>query len=352
MKEAVVSSVTTVAIHDVPIPTPRADQVLIKVVFSGSNPKDWKVPLWRTLDHNSGDDIAGIVEAVGENVVEFKKGDRVAAFHEMLAPHGSFAEYAIAFASTTFHLPKKTSFEEGSTIPLAAMTAALALYFRLGLPEPWKEATASPTPLIVYGGSSAVGAFAIKLARLSNIHPIIAISGRGQAYVEGLIDRSKGDTIIDYRIGDEGIVSGIKEALKKASTNEVHYALDAISEHNSYQNICQVLSKQGSKITTVMPIKDFSVPDGIANSWTMVGAVHEDVAPESAGGKAGMKTGGKEFGHVFFRLFSRGLQEGWFTGHPYEVVPGGLNGVEKGLTDMKSGKNSATKYIFRIEDTK
>lgn len=40
------------------------------------------------------------------------KGDRVAAFHEMMQPHGSFAEYAIAHDYTTFHLPKTTSFEE------------------------------------------------------------------------------------------------------------------------------------------------------------------------------------------------------------------------------------------------
>jgi NADPH:quinone reductase-like Zn-dependent oxidoreductase len=57
--------------------------------------------------HNSGDDIAGIIEKVGDNVTEFKPGDRVAAFHEMLAPHGSFAEYAIARAYTTFHLPRR-----------------------------------------------------------------------------------------------------------------------------------------------------------------------------------------------------------------------------------------------------
>jgi NADPH2:quinone reductase len=62
--------------------------------------------------HNSGDDIAGTVAAVGENVTEFKVGDRVAAFHEMGTPDGSFAEYAIAWAYTTFHLPKITSFEE------------------------------------------------------------------------------------------------------------------------------------------------------------------------------------------------------------------------------------------------
>jgi NADPH:quinone reductase-like Zn-dependent oxidoreductase len=60
---------------------------------------------------NQGDDIAGIVDKVGANVTEFKPGDRVAAFHEMMKPNGSYAEYAIAWAYTTFHIPETTSFE-------------------------------------------------------------------------------------------------------------------------------------------------------------------------------------------------------------------------------------------------
>lgn len=111
MKEAIVDKGSKVTIHDVPIPKTNADQVLIKVIYSGSNPKDWKVPNWVGAQ-NSGDDIAGLIEEVGENVTEFKKGDRVAAFHEMMKPGGSFAEYAIAWEHTTFHLPKKTTFEE------------------------------------------------------------------------------------------------------------------------------------------------------------------------------------------------------------------------------------------------
>lgn len=113
MKEALVAKGPKVTIHDVPIPKPGPNQVLIKVVFSGSNPKDWKRPEYGGGDPtNSGDDIAGIVEAVGDGVLEFRKGDRVAAFHEMMTPHGSFAEYAIAWDYSTFHLPEKTSFEE------------------------------------------------------------------------------------------------------------------------------------------------------------------------------------------------------------------------------------------------
>ena len=114
MKEAIIAKGPKVTIRDVPVPKPNADQVLIKVVCSGSNPKDWKGPQIGE-PHNSGDDIAGIIEVAGENVTEFKKGDRVAAFHEMMAPHGSFAEYAISWAYSTFHLPKKTSFEEVGT---------------------------------------------------------------------------------------------------------------------------------------------------------------------------------------------------------------------------------------------
>src|SRR5690348_5672916 len=82
--------------------------------------------------------------------------------------------------------------------------------------------------------NTSQGAFAIKLARLSNIHPIIAISGRGQKFVEGLIDRSKGDTIVDYRNGDEAVITGIKDALKANIISETHHAFDAVSEHNSF----------------------------------------------------------------------------------------------------------------------
>jgi NADPH:quinone reductase len=60
---------------------------------------------------NQGDDISGIVHEVGEGVSEFKPGDRVMAFHEMLAPGGSYAEYALSWDHTTAKLPPNISFE-------------------------------------------------------------------------------------------------------------------------------------------------------------------------------------------------------------------------------------------------
>ncbi len=138
--------------------------------------------------------------------------------------------------------------------------------------------------------------------------------------------------------------------MKQSGASEVKFAYDAISEHNSVQNISQVLSK-GSRITLVQGGKVYNdVPDYLEKSRTAVGSVHADLSEEAK--TAGIRTGTKDFGFVFFRLFSRGLQEGWLSGHPYLVVPGGLNGVEKALSDLKAGVNSGTKYIFKIEDTK
>ncbi|EOA86680.1 uncharacterized protein SETTUDRAFT_19195 [Exserohilum turcica Et28A] len=334
MKEAQVSKGTVVHIKDVEIPQPGPKQLVIRVVVSGSNPKDWKLIEWNMKnDFNTGDDIAGYVHSVGADVYEFKPGDRVASFHEMMTPGGSFAEYAVGWQHSTFHIPAKVSLEQAATIPLAAMTAAIGLNRRMRLAEPWSPLPdGTKTPLVVYGGASAVGAFAIKLARKTNIHPIIAVAGRATSYVESLIDRAKGDTIVDYRQGDAAVVHGIRDALGGA---KLHYAYDAIAEHNSTANIAQVLEPDGH-MTVVLPVDNADELGGkFQLSQTMVGTAHSEDA---------------DFAFLAFRYMARGLADAWFTPHPHEVVPGGLEGVETGLKRLREGKASGVKYVFRIGD--
>lgn len=114
MKEAFVNPDLSVTIKDSPVPKPGPNQVLIKAVAYGTNPKDWKYPYLNKKADNSGDDVAGTVEAVGDNVFEFKAGDRVAGYHTIGHPAGTFAEYSLVPVETTFHIPAKTSFEEVS----------------------------------------------------------------------------------------------------------------------------------------------------------------------------------------------------------------------------------------------
>jgi NADPH2:quinone reductase len=65
-----------------------------------------------------------------------------------------------------------------------------------------------PIPLIIYGGAGAVGSFAIKLAQISNIHPLIVMAGNSIDYVESLVRKEKSDTIIDYRLSEHRFNEG------------------------------------------------------------------------------------------------------------------------------------------------
>lgn len=186
-----------------------------------------------------------------------------------------------------------------------------------------------------------MGAFAIKLACLSNIHPIIAIAGKASTFVESLIDRKKGDTIVDYRSGDEAVRTKIAEA---ADGHPIHHAVDSISEKGSYLNIAAVLSTPG-RIATVLPIEEGDeIPEGITIAMINVGSVHKPPAE-------GKTMEDQEFGSVFFPFLGRSLAQGWFTGHPFEVRQGGLGGLEGALRDLKDGKASAVKYVVRIGET-
>ncbi|POS68699.1 alcohol dehydrogenase [Diaporthe helianthi] len=333
MKEAFVEAGPIVKVVDAEVPKPNDDQVVIKVVVSGSNPKDWKIPEWMPDKvGNTGDDIAGIVHEVGANVTEFKPGDRVMAFHEMMTAGGSYAEYAVAWAYTTAHIPKNVSFEEAATIPLAALTAACGLNTQLGLPAPWKPAT-EPIPLVIYGAASAVGIYTLQLAIKANIHPLICIAGNSQDHVKKFIDPSKGDLIIDYRDGDDAVVEGIKQAGKGA---KLMHAYDAVSEKTSFINLGKALA-DGAIITTVLPVDSSPVRSGITVNRTMVGTVHENE---------------KDLGFIYLRYFAKAMEDGWFKPQPHQVVPGGLYGVQTALENLKAGRANAVKYVFRISDEK
>jgi hypothetical protein len=230
---------------------------------------------------------------------------------------------------------------EAATIPLAALTAAVALFRNLQLPAPWNPAT-KPTPLVVYGASSSVGSFAIQLAQNSNIHPIIAVAGRGKDHVKSLLDTSKGDSVFDYRDGADNVVNQIRDHLKSGRYPEPRHGLDPGIGEPSKKVLTEIVAKDGY-IDLVLGVPDWDTAPA-TKSTTMVGLVHNETGE-------GYGAPGTDFGLVTSRWFTKALQAGTFRGHPFEVRAGGLEAVEQALKDLKDGKNSATKYVFRIADT-
>jgi NADPH2:quinone reductase len=195
-----------------------------------------------------------------------------------------------------------------------------------------------------------VGAFIIKLARHSNIHPIIAVAGGGQTYVETLIDRLKGDTIIDYRNGNEWVIESARAALEAAGLTRVLHAVDTVCQDGSSEVASRILSDGGS-ITLLDPSQQYiALPASISKTITYVGVLNGDITRDRWLRDQDQEER-KEFGLISSRLFTKGLQDGWLVGHPYDVIPGGLNGISKGLLALKDGKVSAMKYIYRIAET-
>jgi NADPH2:quinone reductase len=256
----------------------------------------------------------------------------------MRKPHGAFAEYGLSHAALTSHLPPNISFESAATIPLAALTAVNG-FSKLGYGLPTalnpSDGQGESLPFLVYGASSAVGAFTIQLAKLAGIHPIIGVAGSGG----GLAKEVGVDILIDRREGK--VVEDIKAAL---GGKELKFVYDAISEGDSILNIKELLKDTGTRgavVTHVLPVEGGAYGgEGVKAVRTMVGDSHDGTDVE------------KDLAYTYMRLFSRWLADGRFVPHPYEVVPGGLDGVEDGLRRLQSGEVSAKKLVFRISETK
>ncbi|KAF3922298.1 Zeta-crystallin [Dactylellina cionopaga] len=332
-------------IVDVPKPTAQANQILIKVVVTGTNPKDWKYIGGDRPPVNSGDDIAGIVDCVGPNVIDFRPGDRVAAFHVMADPHGSFAEYAIAPDHTTFLIPDNISFEDAATIPLVAFTSAIALYQELLLPLPWSRGTEphnpkgrNPIPFVVYGGTTSVGLTALKFARLSGLYPIVAVAGGSKDLIE---KENLADVIIDYRQNND-IAGDIKKAL---GGKPLFHAYDGYTQYPSTEPLAENLDPKGR--VTGIQLYEHPLPHGHKSKMTYVGSVHKHY-PSFPAEDAVVDA---DFGYVFGKYLTRLLAQEKLKPHPIEVLEGGLGGIVDGLNRLREGKVNASKLVARIADT-
>jgi NADPH:quinone reductase len=229
---------------------------------------------------------------------------------------------------------------EACTVPFALGTAALGLYQRLKIPFPTSpDSSIVQPPLIVYGGASAIGTYTLKLAKLGRFEKVITVCGSGRPYLESL---GVVTDFIDYR--KENIVNDLRAAL---DGKKCFHAVDAINDGSSWKHLSEVL-EHGSRISVYLPRLDYSsIPGTIFVGITFFGTVHSQPTP-SWDHKCEEDV---DFAYSLFKLAGRWLSQGKMSGHPYEILPHGLDSIEDGLRQLKEGNISAKKLIYRISDT-
>ncbi len=172
------------ALTDVPQPSPRAGEFLVRVHAAGLNPVDYKTRAGALrvirkypLPIVMGNELSGVVEGVGPGVTRFARGDRVFARVDKDFM-GAFAEYAVVHEEHAARMPASLDFPSAAAVPLAALTALQALRDELHLSAGHR--------VFIPGGAGGVGTFAIQIAKHLGAQVATTASPRGEALVRRL----------------------------------------------------------------------------------------------------------------------------------------------------------------------
>lgn len=219
-------------LKEVEKPTPKENEVLIKVHAASLNAGDWHAlrgtPFLQRLESGFprpniqilGADAAGIVEAVGANVTGFQPGDEVYA-DLYWCGFGAFAEYVCIPEKAAALKPANISFEEAAAVPQAAFTALHAIRDQGKVQAGQK--------VLINGASGGVGTFAVQIAQYFGADVTGVCSTRNVEIVRSI----GADRVIDYTQEDF------------TQNGQCYDLIIDIAANHSLADLKRVLSDQG-----------------------------------------------------------------------------------------------------------
>lgn len=122
----------------------------------------------------------------------------------------------------------------------------MALFDVLGLPAPWDDDKPRPDNILIIGGGSNCGKFAVQLAKLAKIPNILVVGGN-----ESLLKRLGATRVFDRHSPEDGLV----DKIRKATQNGLHYALDAVNLPEGLSLALKALSAdRAGKVARLLPV--------------------------------------------------------------------------------------------------
>lgn len=242
---------------DVPMPVPKAGQVLVRIYATSINPLDYQV---RRGDYSefvklpaiTGHDVSGVVEAVGPGVTTFSPGDEVWYTPQIFEGPGSYAEYHVAAEGIIGKKPPSLSHLEAASLTLVGGTAWEALVVRAALRV--------GENILVHGGAGGVGHVAIQLAKAMGAQVFTTVREENFEFA-----RSLGvDVVIDYE--NEDYVDAI---MRETGGRGVDVVFDTIGG-NTLSRSPDVLAQLGRVVTIV----DIAQPQNVVQAWGKNASYH------------------------------------------------------------------------------
>ncbi len=178
-------------------PTPKANEILVKIHTAATNALDWHFMraepflarlengLFKPKNTKLGADFAGRVEAVGSSVTQFQPGDEVVG-NNFAKGLGAFAEYINVSEDVLTLKPSRVSFEDTAAAPTSALTALQGLRDK-GHIKPGQK-------VLINGASGGVGSFAVQITKAFGAEVTAVCSTRNLDMVRSI----GADHVIDY----------------------------------------------------------------------------------------------------------------------------------------------------------
>ena len=221
-----------VLVADRPVPKPGPNQVQLQVAVAGINPHDYKARdtglfIADSLPAILTNDVVGRVTELGEGVAAgLAIGDRVVA-HAGMTPgwnQSGLQEYAVADVGALAKIPDGITDDEAATLPTNIIAPVVGLFGSLGIPAPWSPDAAhfdyATTALLIIGGGSNCGKFAVQLAKLAGIGTVVVVGGDEAAL------REMGAThVVDRHGGHDAVLGRIRDIVR----DDLLYAFDAVN---------------------------------------------------------------------------------------------------------------------------
>jgi len=191
-----------------------------------------------------------------------------------------------------------------------------------------------PTPLLIYGASTATGTLAVQFAKLTGCEVIATASPHNF----DLVRKLGADQVFDYKDPEVGA------KIREATDNKLKLVFDCISEGSSPSICAAAIGESGGHVSTLLPVKNFPRDDIKANFTFAYTALGEKFSEE----RFPASQTDYVFGSKFWKVAEELINSGKIRTHPVEVREG-LEGVPQGVQDLKAGKVSGVKLVYKVE---